>query len=158
MPRKPVSSPVWEHYRFPAEVARWSVRPGSWKQASPPPPATLPPAGFQGWAETWQEIPLKGFFPGDSASAGYWQSLMESLATQFPALARSRDVHFHGTFQDARRAKMGVTLQTDTPGAASLAAKLGDWLTGRKISGHVQVGASGGSIEVANLELYFAED
>jgi hypothetical protein len=121
-------------------------------------PATLPPAGFQAWAETWQEIPLKGFFPADCASAGYWQSLTESLSTQFPALARSRDVHFHGTFQDARRAKMGVTLQTDTPGAASLAAKLGDWLTGRKISGHVQVGASGGSIEVANLELYFAED
>jgi hypothetical protein len=121
-------------------------------------PATLPPAGFQGWAETWQEIPLKGFFPADSAAAGYWQSLMESLAMQFPALARSRDVHFHGTFHDRTHAEMGVTLQTDTPGAASLAATLGEWLTGRKVSGSVQAGASGDSIELVNLEVHFAED
>lgn len=121
-------------------------------------PATLPTGGFQGWAETWQQIPLKVFFPADSALAGYWQSLTGSLSTQFPALTRCRDVRFRGTFQDARRAEMEVSLQTDTPGAASLAAKLGDWLTGRKVSGYVQVGSSGGSIELASLELHFAGD
>jgi len=120
-------------------------------------PAALPPGGFQGWAETWQQIPLEDFFPADSALAGYWQSLTGSLAAQFPALARCRDVRFRGTFQDARRAEMQVSLQTDTPGATSLAAKLGDWLTGRKVSGYVQVGSSG-SIEVTKLELHFAKD
>ena len=101
-------------------------------------PATLPPVAFEGLGRTWQEIPLKDFFPADSASVGYWQSLMESLSTQFPDLARSREVHFRGAFHDPRHAEMGVTLQTDTPGAASLAAKLTEWLTARKVSGYPQ--------------------
>ena len=120
--------------------------------------STLPRAGFQGWAGTWQEIPVRGFFPADSASVRYWQSLTESLSTQFPAVARSRDVHFDGTFHDPRHAEMEVTLQTDPLAAASLAAKLGDWLTGRKIAGHVQAGASGDSIELVKLEVPFGED
>jgi hypothetical protein len=118
----------------------------------------LPLAGFQGWAGTWPEIPLKGFFPADSASVRYWQSLTESLSTQFPALARSGDVHFHGTFHDRLHAEMEVTLQTDNLGAATFPAKLNEWLTSRKISGYAQVGVSGNSIELVKLEVHFAED
>lgn len=121
-------------------------------------PAALLPAEFQGWARTWQEIPLKNFFPAGSASAGYWQSLTESLAMQFPDLARSRELYFRGAFHDPRRAEMGVTLQTDGPADASLAPKLGDWLAGRKVSGSVQAGASGDSIELVKLEVHFAGD
>jgi hypothetical protein len=120
--------------------------------------STLPLAGFQGWAATWQEIPLKGFFPADSASVCHWQPLMESLSTQFPALARSRDAHFDGVFHDRKHAEMEVTLQTDKLGAASLAAKLNEWLTSNKVSGYAQVGASGDSIELVKLEVHFAED
>ena len=57
---------------------------------------------------------------------------MESLSTQFPDLARSREVHFRGAFHDPSSAEMEVTLQTETPSAAALAAKLGDWLAGRE--------------------------
>jgi hypothetical protein len=120
--------------------------------------ATLPLAGFQGWAGTWQEIPLKSFFPADSASGRYWQPLTESFSTQFPALARSRDAHFDGIFHDRKHAKMEVTFQTDNLGALALAAKLNEWLTSNKVSGYAQVGASGDSIELVKFDLHFAED
>ena len=121
-------------------------------------PAALPPGAFQALARTWQEIPLQSFFPADSAPAGDWRSLMESLSTQFPELARSREVHFRGAFHDRSSAEMEVTLQTETQSAAALAAKLGDWLAGRKVSASVRAGASGDSIELVNLEVHFAED
>ena len=127
---------------------------GRWPAAS----LALPRAGFQGWAATWPEIPLKRFFPADSAPVRYWQSLTESLSTQFPALASSRDVNFVGAFHDQSHAQMDVSLRTDTPVAASLAAELGDWLTGRKIPGDVRPGASGDFIGLAKLEVHFAED
>ena len=120
--------------------------------------AMLPLSGFQGWAGTWQEIPLKSFFPADSAASRDWQSLMESLSAQFPALTRTRDLHFDGTFHDRRHAEMEVTLQADTIGAAALPAKLNEWLAGRKITGYAQVGASSDSIELVKFEVHFAED
>ncbi len=120
--------------------------------------ATLPPAGFQGWAATWKEIPLATFFPADSASFRDWRPLMESLSTQFPVLAVSRDVHIDGTFHDPKHAETEVTLQTDALTAAPLAAKLGEWLSAKKISGKAQVGASGESVELTKVEVHFAED
>ena len=122
--------------------------------------STLPPDRFQGWAGTWQEIPLKSFFPADSAAKFHWQSVMESLSAKFPALARSRDVHFDGAFHDRRHAEMEVTLPTDKPGAAALAAKLDALFSGMNLAGygHAQVGASGDAIELTKFEVFFAED
>jgi hypothetical protein len=120
--------------------------------------ATLPLAGFQGWAGTWQEIPLKSFFPTDSDENFHWQSVMKSLSTQFPALARSRNAHFDGIFHDRAHAEMEVTFQTGNLGAVALAAKLNEWLTSNKLSGYAQVDASGDSIELVKFEVHFAED
>jgi hypothetical protein len=120
--------------------------------------STLPLAGFQGWAASWQEMPLKGLFPADSAANVYWQSVMEKLSTQFPALARSREARFTGTFHDRRHAEMEVTIQTDRLSAATLAAKLNAFLNSKNLTGYAQVGVSGDSIELAKLEVHFAED
>ena len=120
--------------------------------------STLPLAGFQAWTATLQQIPIKLFFPADSASVRDWQSAAESLSTQFSALADSRDVSFDGTFHDRKHAEMQVTLHADKLVAASLATKLSDWLTGRKMTGFAQAGASGDSIELVKVEVHFAED
>jgi hypothetical protein len=120
--------------------------------------STLKLDGFEGWAGTWQEIPLKSFFPADSVAKVHWQSALESLSKQFPALAGSRDVLFAGTFPVRRRAEMQVTFQTDSPDAPGLAAKLNAFFGSAHLAGHAQASASGGSIEMAGLEINFAGD
>ena len=118
----------------------------------------LPLAGFQGWAASWKEIPIATFFPADSGSFRNWQSLTESLAAQFPVLALSRDVRIDGTFHDQRHAETQMTLQTDTLTAVSLAAKVGEWMTAKKITGFARAGASGDSIELMKVEVHFVEE
>jgi hypothetical protein len=126
-----------------------------WPRALP----ALPPGsrdGFEGWAGTWQEIPLKNFFPAESAANAHWQSVIESLSTQFPALARSRDLHFAGTFPDRTHAELEVTVQIEKPDAAALAEKLNACFRSMKLAGHAQAGVSGDSIELVKLQVSFA--
>jgi hypothetical protein len=126
----------------------------SWPRAL----SRLPLAGFQGWAAMWPEVPLQRFFSPDSASVRNFQSFAQSLMTQFPILARSRDVHFAGTFHDRFHAEMDVSFHTDALGAAALTARLNEWLANRKRSGHARVGASGDTVELVKFEVRYGED
>ena len=121
-------------------------------------PSRPSPGAIEGWASSWQEIPLKGFFPSDSAANVQWQSVMETLPKQFPALTQSRDVHFAGAFKDGRHAELQVTIHTDKQDAAALAAKLNTLFSSMNLAGYPKVGLSGDSIELTELEVTFSGD
>ena len=54
-------------------------------------PAALPPAGSRAGPRPGRRFPSRTFSRRIPPRSGDWQSLTESLATQFPDLARSRD-------------------------------------------------------------------